>query len=164
MAPWERSPKRVMHGRLHVQTGVYALTVANNRMNYRDTPHGDRTLTARGSVVPRTAQSSAPPRERDSALFLILAAAASALTVLAARGRQREQRGIATITDAVDHAFGTHSHTHTWSAVYEQDGDEYVICAPGQPETVTAQQLADGVHGLTCPGCDRCSPLPATTT
>jgi K+-sensing histidine kinase KdpD len=95
----------------------------------------------------------------DDVLFLLVAAAVSALAIIAARNR-RQGHVATTIAQAVDDAFRQCANAHAWSAVYEEDGDEYVIWAPGQPATVTAQQLADGAHEVACPGCDRCSSLP----
>jgi two-component system, OmpR family, sensor histidine kinase KdpD len=61
------------------------------------------------------------------------------------------------VTAAVDEALRVSAGAWSWSAVYATaTGESYAIHAPHQGPAESAQQLADGVHGLTCQGCDRC--------
>lgn len=94
----------------------------------------------------------------DYALFVAAGAVISVTVTLAARyvGETRAAvRG--DVVDAVDRALRATVPARHWAAVYTtHDQEEYTIWAPGQAPGLAAQQLADGVHGLSCPSCDRC--------
>jgi len=79
------------------------------------------------------------------------------LAVMAGGSVQRVQSRGRDVIAAVDAALHIAAGARHWAAVYTAaDGEEYEIHAPDQDPLIAAQQLADGVHGLTCGGCERC--------
>lgn len=97
----------------------------------------------------------------DNLVFLATAIAISALAAACSTGiRRRSAR--ADVTAVVDAALKEVVGARQWAAVYTTtDGEEYAIHAPHVDPLIAAGQLADGVHGLTCPGCDRCQSVAA---
>jgi hypothetical protein len=95
------------------------------------------------------------PLDLDVIVFAAGAIGTIALTLHATRTATRTVPG--DVTAAVDEVLRARAGAWSWSAVYATTtGDSYAIHAPHQGPAESAQQLADGVHGLTCQGCDRC--------
>jgi len=95
----------------------------------------------------------------DDITFLAVTALVAALAVVAARSITRSPASRdEDLVQVVDRVLRAHTNTRTWAAVYStEDGGEYAIWCPGQATEGAAQQLADGVHGLSCSGCERCT-------
>lgn len=98
------------------------------------------------------------PLQPDMVTFTAAAIGASVLARLASSRRGRcptpEPVDVAAATDAEFHRV---VGSHRWSAVYQTpSGELYAIHGAALDDQEAAQQLADGVHGLTCPGCERC--------
>ncbi len=101
---------------------------------------------------------SVNPLNPEMVVFFAAAFAASALSAFASHLRRScaapDPVDVAATADA---CFYGATGSRRWSAVYQApDGRLYAIHGTALDDQEAAQQLADGVHGLTCPGCDRC--------